>query len=136
MTFIVVDASIWVARLVPQDIFYTNVKTWFDTQSKLETIFLSPGLMLAEVAGAISRRTGQQQLGLQVITNLQQLSNLQLVEMDNRLMIDSARLAARLGLRGADSVYVAVAMRLNIPLATLDQDQKEKSASIIPICDL
>ncbi len=28
MSFVVVDASVWVARLVPQDIFHREVKIW------------------------------------------------------------------------------------------------------------
>jgi len=41
-----------------------------------------------------------------------------------------------LGLRGADSVYVAVAHQLSLPLVSLDLDQQQRAASqikIIPI---
>ncbi len=45
-------------------------------------------------------------------------------------MKEAASLAAELGLRGADSVYVAVASRLDIPLATLDADQYLKVCTL------
>lgn len=53
--------------------------------------------------------------------------------MDQPIVQEAARLAADLGVRGADSFYVAVAARLNLPLATLDEDQKTRAASLITI---
>jgi predicted nucleic acid-binding protein len=44
--------------------------------------------------------------------------------MDQLLVAAAARLAASLGLRGADSFYVTLTDQLNLPLATLDQDQE------------
>jgi predicted nucleic acid-binding protein len=42
-------------------------------------------------------------------------------------------LAARLGLCGADSVYVAVADRLNLPLFTFDVDQRDRAKEHVAI---
>jgi predicted nucleic acid-binding protein len=47
--------------------------------------------------------------------------------MDNELIHEAAILAADLGLRVADSVYVAVASQLRLPLITLDVDQRERA---------
>jgi len=43
----------------------------------------------------------------------------------------AARLAASSGLRGADSFYVALAEQLNLPLATLDQDQESRAKGLV-----
>jgi predicted nucleic acid-binding protein len=56
--------------------------------------------------------------------------------MDNALICKAASLAIELGLRGADSIYVAVAERLSIPLATLDVEQQERTAGLIEIISL
>jgi predicted nucleic acid-binding protein len=91
---------------------------------------------LAEVGGAITRRTGESSLGNRAISVLEDLPGLRLVEMDYELMHTAARLAAELGLRGADSLYVAVAHQLSLPLVSLDLDQQQRAASqikIIPI---
>jgi predicted nucleic acid-binding protein len=133
MNFIVVDASVWVARLVPQDAFYEPVKAWMSAQRAAGAHFLAPALLLAEVAGAISRRTGDASLAEQAIQQLDSLPGLRLVEMDNSLLREAAKLAAELGLRGADSTYVAVASRLDLPLVTLDADQRERAARYILI---
>jgi len=133
MTLSVVDASLWVARLVPQDNFHAPVKDWMAARRAEGAEFLSPALLLAEVAGAISRRTGDAALGEKAFRQLESLPGLRLVEMDNSLLREAASLAARLGLRGADAVYAAVAKRLDLPLVTLDEDQRARAGREITI---
>jgi predicted nucleic acid-binding protein len=133
--FIVVDASVWVARLVPQDVFYKPVKEWISARLEENDQFLAPSLLLAEIGGAISRRTTPS-LGLKVIEQVENLPGLQLVEMENFLLREAANLAAELGLRGADSTYVAVAARLDLPLMTLDIDQMEKAAKRVEVLEI
>jgi predicted nucleic acid-binding protein len=128
---IVIDASVWVSRLVQKDVFHPVVKAWMQARRDRGVVFLSPALLLPEVAGAISRRTGDPKLARQALDNLQNLPGLRLVQMDQPIVQGAARLAANLGLRGADSVYVAVAARLNLPLVTLDVEQHKKAASVI-----
>jgi predicted nucleic acid-binding protein len=132
-TFIVLDASLWVSRLVLQDEFHAAVKSWMEKQREADVQFISPTLLLAEVGGAISRRTTNPALGRQAIHQLENLPGLRLVEMDNELIHEAASLAAELGLRGADSVYVAVASQLHLPLATFDVDQRERAQEKVTI---
>ena len=133
--FIVVDASVWVSRLVAGDVFHEPVKKWMNERLETGDVFLSPSLLLAEVGGAISRRTTSA-LGLKAIDAIQSLPGLQLVEMEGALVREAAHLAAELGLRGADSMYVAVAARLELPLLTLDLDQKEKAGKLVKVIGL
>lgn len=133
--FIVVDASVWVARLVPEDVFHEPVKAWMSARLDEGDQFLAPSLLLAEIGGAISRRTTAA-LGLKAIKYLQNLPGLQLVEMEDSLLRDAAQLAAELGLRGADSTYIAVAARLDLPLITLDVDQREKAKKRVTVLEI
>lgn len=133
--FIVVDASVWVARLVSEDVFHEPVKRWMSTHLEEGDQFLAPSLLLAEIGGAISRRTNSS-LGLKAVEFVRDLPGLQLVEMENSLLHEAAQLAAELGLRGADSTYVAVAARLDLPLMTLDADQRQKAGKRVTILEL
>lgn len=133
--FIVVDASIWVARLVSGDVFYQPVKEWMSARLADEDQFLAPSLLLAEIGGAISRRTTSS-LALKAIEQVQSLPGLQLIEMEHSLIRDAAHLAAELGLRGADSTYVAVAARLDLPLITLDADQRQRAAKHVKVLNI
>jgi predicted nucleic acid-binding protein len=133
MSFVVVDASIWVSRLVPQDEHHERCKKWLLQQRAAGVTLVSPSLLLPEVAGAISRRTGDGTLAEQAVQSLQSLPGLRLIEMNQAVIQTAAQLAASCGLRGADSVYAAVAHQLNIPLATLDVDQRTKASSAVHI---
>jgi predicted nucleic acid-binding protein len=134
--FVVVDASVWVARLVSSDQFYQPVKKWMESQRSKGVQFVSPTLLLPEVGGAIARRTGNFSLGRRAIARLERLPGLRLVEMDNELVRDAALLNAKLGLRGADSLYVATAYRLSLPLVTFDVDQRERAQKQVKILNV
>lgn len=134
--FFVVDASVWVSRLVESDEFHISVKDWMNSQREQGTTFVSPSLLLAEVGGVISRVTGKSELGLSAIRKIENLPDIRIVDMDKSLMDDASRIAAKYGVRGADSVYVAVAYTLNIPLVTFDIDQREKASKLVDVIEI
>ncbi len=83
-------------------------------------------MLLAEVAGAVARRTGLVEVAARTTDLIQRLPQTRLVPVDANLGLSSARLAAELRLKGADAVYVALAQRLNVPLVTWDREQLER----------
>ncbi|MEE8389887.1 MAG: type II toxin-antitoxin system VapC family toxin [Anaerolineae bacterium] len=134
--YVVVDASVWVARLVAGDVFHDSCRRWLEDKRTRGELFLAPSLLLAEVAGAVARRTGEADLARRAAAALKQLEDLRLVEMEAELGQRAADLAATLGLRGADAFYVAVAARLSVPLATLDIDQQGRAAKVVEIWEV
>lgn len=54
-----------------------------------------------------------------------------LVPIDQLLVDEATKLAADLGIRGADSFYVALAKSLGIPLVTFDHEQLARPGSLI-----
>lgn len=132
-SMVVVDASVWVARLVPQDSNHPAARRWMQTQREENTLLVSPSLLLPEVAGAITRRTGQPNLAAQAITALEKLPGMRLIEMERGLVAAAAELSAQLGFRGADAVYVAAAEYLKLPLCTLDEDQARRAGYRIEV---
>jgi predicted nucleic acid-binding protein len=129
----VVDASVWVSRLVAAVAHHVRVIRWFDAREAEGGLFIAPSLMLPEVAGAISRRTGAARLARRATRALLALPSLRLVVLDAELSEQAAELASDLSLRGADAVYAAVALRLEVPLVTLDREQRERSAAAIEV---
>jgi predicted nucleic acid-binding protein len=55
------------------------------------------------------------------------------VSLDNLFADEAANLGAAQGLRGADAVYAAVALRHKTTLVTLDQQQFERLAGVLPV---
>ena len=123
----VVDASVWVSRLVPTDPHHEATVGWFARQEQEGGFLVVPALMPPEVAGAIARRTRDGRLARRAVDRLLRLPALRLVTLDRGLAKLAASLAADLGLRGADAIYVAVARRLGLQLVTWDRDQRERA---------
>ena len=129
--YLVVDASVWVARLIAQDAFYDLSRRWLDAQRAEGVQFVSPTLLLVEVAAAISRRTGDSELAKKAVEALENLPDLRLVEMDQSVVQSAVCAGADLGVCGADAVYIAVAQQLSLPLVTLDNDQRERASRVV-----
>ena len=129
--YFVVDASVWVARLIDQDVFHDFSRKWLDTQRAQGVQFVAPTLLLVEVAAAISRRTGNSKLAQKAVEALENLPDLRLVEMDHSVVQTAVRVGSDLGVRGADAIYIAIAQQLSLPLVTLDQDQSVRAARVV-----
>jgi len=129
----VVDASVWVSRFVPPDAHHETSRRWLEGCYVRKELLAAPVLLLAEVAGAISRRTRAPDLGRQAVEGLLEIPNLRLVSIDPLLAEKAAFLAADLQLRGADAVYAALAHHFKIPLITWDADQAERVRSLISV---
>jgi len=130
---VVVDASVWVSWLVAADVFHTASRGWFIQHALDGGQYAAPSLMLAEVVGAISRRTGQPELAARALQHLLHLPGLRLVGLDRRLGKAAAQLAGSAGLRGADAVYAALAQHLAIPLVTWDQEIGQRLGATLTV---
>ena len=128
---IVVDASVWVSTTIPADAFERMSSTWLARAVLAGEEFACPTLVLAEVAGTVSRRLGDVARADLAVGRLVTTPRLTLLPVDDVLAHEAARLAADLGLRGADATYVAVASRLACPLVTWDAEMVRKTEGTI-----
>lgn len=129
----VVDASVWVSRFVSGDVHHQPSREWLAGLVEEGASVAAPALLLAEVAGAIARRTDRSELAVQALSLLERLPGIRLVPIEMELAQLAGRLAAELGLRGADATYVSLAHRLGVPLVTWDREQRERSATAINV---
>ena len=67
---IVIDASVWISFLVQQDVHHTATHTWMINRISTGQTMAAPMLLLAEVGGAVARRTSRKELGNKVIDHL------------------------------------------------------------------
>jgi predicted nucleic acid-binding protein len=126
----VVDASVFVSRLLRSDAHHEATARWFEDRDAHGVLFVVPALMPAEVAGAITRQVGER-LARRAVDRLLRLPALRVVTLDRRMGARAAELAATLGLRGADATYVAVAQHLELPLVSWDREQRTRAAHAI-----
>lgn len=130
------DASVWISALVEEDVFHEPSRTWLAAWIGGGGRIIDPVLLLSEIGGAITRRSGSVLKGREAIAVVRRaaavaLVPVALVPIDDELGLDAARLAADLGLRGADAVYVAVARRRRVPLLTWDLEQLARAARVV-----
>jgi predicted nucleic acid-binding protein len=130
-TMAVVDASVWVSRLVSADVHHRTSQTWREAFVGSGGQCVAPVLLLAEVAGAMARRTTEARLGQAALQLVLHMAALRIVNVERRIGMTAAQMAADLGLRGADALYVAFAQQVNVPLITWDQEQLDRTRSAI-----
>lgn len=125
----VVDASVWVSAFLPTDAHHAQVVAFLArVVGRGESVAL-PNLALAEIGGAIARRTGDAALAAEALALVRQQPLLKIVALDDSLGEAAARLAMNDRLRGADAVYIALAGWLDTALVTLDREVLERGAA-------
>src|SRR5687768_13244638 len=81
----VVDASVWVSALLPQDPNYLMSRRWLDRWTASKQRLRIPVLALPEVAGVIARRTGDCVRGHRAMSRLRRVPMLRLIPLEDRL---------------------------------------------------
>jgi len=128
---VVVDASVFVSRLLRTDPNHSVTCAWFESRDRADGLLVVPALMPPEVAGAIGRRIRDSRVTRRAVEKLLRIPALRVVAVDRALSGRAMTLAAELRLRGADAIYVAVAQRLELPLVTWDREQHDRSGQTI-----
>ena len=128
---IVADASFWVAAFVAQDAHHDQSARLLRRIVADDVPVSSPTLALVEVAGALARRTGNQPLAESAIRYLAGQSWLTLSPLSITFAETAVRVAITCSLRGADAVYVALALQESAPLVTLDDEMRKRGAPAI-----
>jgi predicted nucleic acid-binding protein len=131
---VVVDASVWVSSLVLGEVHHAASREWLQARAGSGQLVI-PTLALAEVAGAIARRTQSGTNGERAAQLVQSTPGIRLVSLDVSLARTAARLAAQHALRGADAVYVAVAALLGLGLVTWDLELQRRGSAVVAVTD-
>jgi predicted nucleic acid-binding protein len=76
---------------------------------------------------------GKPHLGYAFALEVSHFPELTMVNLDASLAQTAAEIAAHHRLRGSDAVYVAVARRFGAMLVTMDAEQQERAAAVVPV---
>lgn len=129
----IVDANVWISGLVREDSHHLVSRRWIEHQIGRQEPLVIPTIALAEIGGAISRRTGDALRAQQTVDQVMRSPGLSVVPVDLALGQTAGRTAIRYRLRGADAVYVAVAQALELPLVTWDRELTERARDFVSI---
>jgi predicted nucleic acid-binding protein len=128
----VIDASVLVARFHSGDKFHEKSVGIFENLIEGGKVLRVPSLAFIEVAAAVRRQTKSTPLANAVLRALKNLK-MEVWDLDDVLTRSAERIAATTGMRGADAVYVAVAMECGDSIVTLDAEQKKRATEFVDV---
>lgn len=130
---IVVDASVWASFVLTDDAHHQTSETWIVTQIAKHQTFAVPALFAVEVGGAVRRRSGRTDDATWAVSRIHRDPYFHVVDLEERFSATAAAVAIQLALKGADALYVVLALRFSVPLVTWDNEQRERAGQIIDV---
>jgi predicted nucleic acid-binding protein len=127
----IIDASVLVAAVRSEEAQHTAARAWLESALRDEAPLIAPAILLSEVGGAIGRSTGREDLAHRIIHAIETQQAIELAPITVTLASAAAHLAADLGLRGADAIYVALAVQSREVLVTLDRELVERGGGVV-----
>jgi predicted nucleic acid-binding protein len=126
-----IDASVFIASARTQEPHYAASLDFLDQLQAQQPSVFCPSLALAECSAAIARRAGNVVLAQRLVTVVKNYSGTRLIPLSIPLAERAAQIAAIQRLRGADSVYVAVAEEFSATLVTWDGEMLQRGAPLV-----
>ena len=114
----VVDASVWVSLCHSGDGNHARSRRWLELALGQEERVVAPALLRVEVAAAVRRLTGEAGLAREAVATVDDHGWVELVDLDDRRGRRAAEIAAATGVRGADAVYLELAVQRGQVLVT------------------
>jgi predicted nucleic acid-binding protein len=127
-----VDASVFLNAFNPYEAGHEDNNRLLSQMQGEAVPIIVPTLLLPEVAAALARGQDDADLARRFAAQLRRLPHLILVPVDEKLAQQAADIAAQHRLRSSDSLYAAVALRFGSTLVTLDEEQRQRVAQVIP----
>jgi len=128
----VIDSCVFISAFCKTDPNHENGKKILEEiiDGKIEAVI--PTIAMPEVCGVIRRITGSVEMANEVKKELEDLINsglLKVEELTKRRMKEASEIAIRLGVKGADAIFISLARELNAELVTFDNEIKKKIKS-------
>jgi predicted nucleic acid-binding protein len=128
-----IDASVFVNAFNPHEEGHAESLAILTAIQERGDPVIVPTLLLPEIAAAVARASNDSDGALDYANATAGLSHLTLVTLTPTMARQAAELAATHRLRGADSIYVAVARRYGTTLVSRDEEQRSRG-SVVVMC--
>ena len=131
----VIDASVYVALLNSNEPGHIRSWAWLQKAQEDQEPIRAPVILLAEVAAAIGRGTGNPTLARRAVQGLVRTGVVELVPVTLPLTRRAAEIACEHRIRGCDALYVALAGQMEECLVTLDRQQLERGRAVVTVTE-
>jgi len=126
MKKVTIDSSVVIASLLKNESRHKEALSIWQKVLTGKQIAIMPYSVLIEVVAAIKRRTGSEELAMEIKDELMSIDSLSFVVMDNEAAEDAADIAARTGVRGMDAIIIQVAEEYETELISFDKEMIKK----------
>jgi len=126
-----IDASVFIASARTQEPNHLASLDFLDQLQAQQPSVFCPSLALPECGAALARRTGNTALAQRLVSIVKNFIGMRMVALSIPLAERAAQIAAVQLLRGADSVYVAVAEEFTATLVTWDGEMLQRGAALV-----
>jgi predicted nucleic acid-binding protein len=126
-----IDASVFIASARTQEPHHSASLDFLDQLRTKQPDVFCPSLTLPECSAALARRTGSVALAQRLVSIVENFTGMRLISLPVPRAQRAAQIAADHRLRGADSVYVAIAEEYAATLVTWDDEILKRGAAVV-----
>jgi len=131
---VTIDASVFVAAYQAHESHSAMSREFLRIVKEAGVPLIEPAILPVEVSAALARAGNNPKWAMEYAESIINLPHLNLQPVDEHLARRALTLAADCCLRGADALYVAMAVRYGASLVTLDAEQLRKVSSAVHAC--
>lgn len=128
------DASVFVAACRHYESGYASSRALLNGLSKAAIPLIEPAILPVEVASALIRTGSNPELAKDFAESIFGLPHLTLVALDSRMALRAIEITTQHKLRGADTLYVTIAIQYGARLVTLDNEQFRRAPVAVDAC--
>ena len=132
MKNIVIDSNVFIASLVQKDEFHKKSIKIFEKMQKNDVIFHISTIVPIEIGCTIARRIGigESNESIKILESWIEEKKIKIYELNKKRMKKAQQHGIKFKLRGMDAIIVQLAMELNIPLLTFDNEIIERAKEV------
>ena len=132
MKDVIVDSNVFIASLIENDTFHNEGIDIFEKMDMKELIFHISPIIPIEVSCAIARRIGIKEANesIEIIQNWIKEKKICIYELNETRMLEAQNYGTKYSLKGMDAIIVQLALELNNPLITFDNEIIERATDI------
>jgi len=129
-----IDASVFVASYRSQETCCAISRDLLRLVRQADVPLMEPSILPVEIAAALAHAGEKAEWATEYAESVMAFPCLSLQSLDERMARRALTIATQYRLRGADALYVAVAVKYGARLVTLDAEQLERAPALVEAC--
>ncbi len=131
-TLVTIDTSVFAAAALHHETDHLAADRLMGTLAREETGIAVPSILIPELMSALQRNKYPLPRIRQLLLAYRN-PRLMVVAVDLRLADQAGEIAMLQGTKGSDSIFLALARSLTVPLITLDREQHDRAPADIEV---